>query len=119
MSNPVWPVDLPAAPLWGYTEVPSEMVLRSQAPAVKTRQMYTAPVKSYQVTTILDTDQWQSFLIFWETGIGNGALPFDWVRFDDTETEATYVPLGQYVHSHLSGGTAQRHRVSLFLEMVS
>lgn len=111
-----WPVDLPSAPLWGYTEIPSEIVARSPTPAVKSRPIYTAPVFGYQFTTVLNKEQFQSFKTFWQTGIANGSLPFKWILPHDTTTEAKYLPLSNYVHSHVSAGL---HRISMYLELVN
>jgi hypothetical protein len=56
----------------------------------KNRLLDTAVIKSYRLKVMMDDSGKDTLFAFWSDTLYNGTQPFDWIRFDDGSTAASY-----------------------------
>jgi hypothetical protein len=92
MTDIIWPVDLPqTVDQDGYKEARLPNAVRSQVDQgrPKARRRYTASIKSFTVSLLLDEDQTEILDEFYDDTTAAGSLEFDWV--DPRTNEAAVV----------------------------
>jgi hypothetical protein len=89
---PTWPVTLVQEPSAdGYEETYVENAVHStMSVGRKNRLLDTAVIKSYRVKVMMDDDGKDTLWDFWSDTLQNGTQSFEWIRFDDGSTAASY-----------------------------
>lgn len=92
----VWPAALQQnASVEGYSEEYMDSAIRS-TPSIgrKTRLRDSWVMKGYSASILLESENIDVLWGFWRDTLHNGTGPFDWVKFDDGVTPASYLMLG-------------------------
>lgn len=89
---PTWPVTVIQEPSAdGYEETYLESAIHSgMSVGRKNRLRDPSVVKTYKVKVLANDDQRDAIHTFWSTTLRSGTLPFDWIKFDDGSTAASY-----------------------------
>lgn len=91
-----WPSQLPQRPLAaGFSQTPIDATLRSQMGygPDKVRRRTTARIQLVQMSFVLTTAECSTLDGFYDSTLGGGVLPFDWVNHMSTaspQAAATY-----------------------------
>lgn len=115
-----WPLDLPPAVRWGWSRTPRSAVSRTQMDGgnTKARPRFTKSVKTWQVSTTLTKSQMDSFITFFEDGLKNGALPFEWILPRNGQA-ATFMMLNEPPEQHKEGSQNSIVDVVMLLEQIT
>ena len=118
---PSWPAGLPERPLVdGFSREAASNVQRTQMDVglAKQRRRSTSGARPLKCTILVTDAQYATFQTFFDTTLGSGAIPFDWVDFF-TGSAASY----RFVHpqpwtEQPRNAGATRRRLALNLEQL-
>ena len=124
MADLTWPGTLPTAPLYGWTEVPGDGLVRTKTDAgpAKVRRRFSSTPAQFSVQFPMTETQATRLIDFYSNssdgtpaGTAGGALTFDGIPHPRTDADATWRFLSPPV---ITQDTFEHFRVALSLELL-
>lgn len=116
-----WPVGLPQTPIAaGFTQTPVDAVVRSSMDygPDKVRRRTTARIQVVQMNFVLTSSECGTLDGFYDSTLGGGVLPFDWVNHMSTSSPKASAVYRFMAPPTYSAMEADLWNVALQLEML-